>query len=445
MRDFEAYYSAGQTANDGRDPYGTAIWTYERTIPGVDATRYELLPFVSPPATLLVWRALAHLPYRAALLLWSFVLIASAFALVAIAGSLCRLPLRRPLPLLLAAVTAVGFGPITSDVALGQIALPAFVCALLSCVAVSRSIPIAGAFGALGFAQPNVGLAIAANLRERRGLFAAIVAVVLAAIATLLAVGISGAFHYLTVLREHGAAERFSAIQITPASVFYGLGANEAAAQILGTLVALAAAALLVLCLIRFRSRATRIAQTCALLPLAMPFFHEHDLLVTYVPAIFYAMRLRIALWPLAVCGALLCGIDWLGLAQRPDGLLQALSLSAALLLALYTLRLDVRPAQLAAPLAVLLLLIVCAVVAHGAPAPIWPDAMHGNVATNLSSAATWNDEQRATGLLDRNAFWALLRAASLCGCLVLALAGIASSKGPAGSRKSSRVPAAVR
>ncbi|HLX26764.1 MAG TPA: hypothetical protein VKR05_07200, partial [Candidatus Cybelea sp.] len=50
-RDFEAYWSAGKTANAHMDPYGKAIWEAERGIAGVNARRDELLPFISPPHT----------------------------------------------------------------------------------------------------------------------------------------------------------------------------------------------------------------------------------------------------------------------------------------------------------------------------------------------------------------------------------------------------------
>lgn len=62
MRDFEAFYAAGVAANHGADPYGRAIWDAEKTIPGVDLSHNETLPFVGPPAGLPLWRALARLP-----------------------------------------------------------------------------------------------------------------------------------------------------------------------------------------------------------------------------------------------------------------------------------------------------------------------------------------------------------------------------------------------
>ena len=71
LRDFEAYWSAGAAFNAGEDPYGRAVWSAERTVPGVDASRDELLPFVGPPATLPLWSVFARFPYATAAGLWT--------------------------------------------------------------------------------------------------------------------------------------------------------------------------------------------------------------------------------------------------------------------------------------------------------------------------------------------------------------------------------------
>jgi len=54
--------------------------------------------------------------------------------------------------------------------------------------------------------------------------------------------------------------------------------------------------------------------------PFAAPFFHEHDLVVVFVPAIVLVLRASPAALPIAMTGALFAATDWLGLAQRPDG-----------------------------------------------------------------------------------------------------------------------------
>jgi hypothetical protein len=124
LRDFEAYYAAGATWGAGADPYSREIWQSERNLPGVVATRDELLPFVGPPFSLPLWAALARLPYASACALWRAVL-GLAFATL-VFGSL-RLAGRGAGPLDLGAALALGiaFTPLTSGLALGQVAVVA--------------------------------------------------------------------------------------------------------------------------------------------------------------------------------------------------------------------------------------------------------------------------------------------------------------------------------
>src|SRR5438270_8372127 len=82
MRDFESYYAAGQTWSAHADPYSTSIWTFEKTIPGVQSARGELLPFVGPPAFLPFWAFFSLLPYSIAVLLWGTLLVAAAAAIL---------------------------------------------------------------------------------------------------------------------------------------------------------------------------------------------------------------------------------------------------------------------------------------------------------------------------------------------------------------------------
>src|SRR5579862_6586568 len=125
LRDFEAYWSAGQTHNAGNDPYGREIWNAERTVPGVDPNHEEVLPFVSPPATLLVWSVLAQLTYDSAIPVWYAVLILTLIGLIVVSlrASNGRITF---VSFLAATALAFGFGPLTSNLALGQIAFVAF-------------------------------------------------------------------------------------------------------------------------------------------------------------------------------------------------------------------------------------------------------------------------------------------------------------------------------
>ena len=120
-RDFEAYYAAGAVWDAGGDPWSRAIWSVERTIPGVAAARDELLPYVGPAAALPLFGALARLPFALAVRLWTGLLAAALGALVVIALVLSGTPGVR---VRLGAVALALFaGPTTSDLGLGQAAL----------------------------------------------------------------------------------------------------------------------------------------------------------------------------------------------------------------------------------------------------------------------------------------------------------------------------------
>ena len=422
MRDFEAYYSAGVLWQHGQWPYGTAIWNVEKTLEGVSAQRYEALPFVGPPALLPPLSLVARLPFAAANGVWRALLVVALAGIALMTLRLCE-PRITPATTLAIAAVAVGFGPLTSALALGQIALPAFFFAVL---ALRRR--LAAIFA---FAQPNVALTTIADWRvfaTGAGIFA---------LACLAVAGLHGSLDYIAVLREHSAAERFSAIQITPAAIAYGLGATEQLALEIGTAIAIAAVVAWFVLIRRLPDNVSRFCATCALAPLVMPFFHEHDLLILFVPAVVYAVRADARTWPLAAAGALLCATDWLGLAQRPDGTIQTLLLAGAFGAALVSLRDDARVQMLLVPVVLLALIGVAGIAAQSHPAPVWPDAMSASPAISgtKSIAAAWHAEQSATGLFQRNAFWALLRCLPLLGCAALAYAVALSSKSIAGSK----------
>ena len=121
-RDFEAYYAAGATWNAGGDPWSRDVWRVERTIPGVDATRDELLPFVGPAASLPLWSLLARLPFGVARerLDWACSCSRSGAALAAamLALAVCRSRRDRGRR----CFRAVS-GPVIERIALGQAAL----------------------------------------------------------------------------------------------------------------------------------------------------------------------------------------------------------------------------------------------------------------------------------------------------------------------------------
>lgn len=427
MRDFEAYYAAGSTWNHGGDPYSQAIWPAEQPLPGVNSQRYEALPFVGPPMLLPVFAVIARMPFLTANVFWRALLIAAlavvAFVTLRMAGNRFT-----AVSILAISVAALGFGPLTSALALGQIALPAFACALLSLAWAPASF--------LAWMQPNIALTLASQVRSRR-VFAFAIAALAFGAACVAVGGIGGIQHYVAVLQQHAFAERFSAIQITPASIAYGFGASEQLASAIGTVVTLAAVCCWAM-LMRERTDAlTRFCSACALLPLAMPFFHEHDLLVAFVPAVVLTVRADARTWPIAAFGGLLAATDWLGLAQRPDGALQTLLLVGAFGLALVALREQTHPRMLIVPGVALAAIAVATAFAHAHAAPVWPDAM-GAVPPRIGHAdiaAAWNAQQRATGLLAQDPVWAALRCLSLAGCALIAVATAISSRYFARSR----------
>lgn len=408
MRDFEAYYAAGTAANSGVDPYSAGLWRFEQRV-DPQAKTFELLPFVSPPEALYVLRAFALIPVDAATVIWRLFLLGCIFALAVTLLSLCMQRIT-PWTLLAGACAAVGFAPLTSALALGQLALPAY----------------AAAAGALGFPpaaiaawlQPNVALVLFSRLPRRTTLWTLTGAL-------LAALPLSAA--YVRALGEHSLAERFSAIQVTPEAIAYGFGAPENAASAIGAAVALGAFAAWIVCMRRLETPLQRFCASCALLPLGMPFFHEHDLIVTFVPAGYWMLRCRPHLWPLAAVGAVLCAVDWLGLAQRPDGAVQSALLAFAFLAALTALRNDLQIAAVAGPAAILgAIFVAAATAAQHNVLPVWPDGMHALQQHAFSSAASaWHAEQNATGLFARNPAWSALRALSLLGCCIMSAAAL--------------------
>jgi hypothetical protein len=423
-RDFEAYWAAGSAWNAQTDPYGRGIWNAERGVTGVDAGRDELLPFVGPPATLLAWSVAARWPYRRAAAVWSIVLGVSLLALVVavLRGTGARPAL---FPLSGALLLGVAFAPISSDVALGQLALPAFLGATLLTVFVESTLPVATLGACIAFAQPNAALGLLSQLGRNR----ATLAMAFGALATY-ALGVDAAgwawpIAYARVLAAHGTAERFIAIQFSPASIAYGFGASPSAAGTVGIVVAGLAIASSIAIAFRVPDRFARFAAFSALAPFVAGFFHEHDLVVAYAASLWCALRTRASIRAIALVGTLLVGIDWLGLAQRPSGIAQCVLLAIAAFAAFVALGKDAGFADVApAGGAVAVLFAAAAILATRHPMPVWPDALvNFRAPAHAGVAAVWLAEQRASGLLAVVPAWAFLRSLSLLGCGLLAYA----------------------
>lgn len=423
-RDFEAYWSAGATSGRQADPYGKTIWDAERGIAGVDARRDEILPFISPPHTLIIWRLAARLPYEAATYLWWAVLGISLVALVIaiLRGSGATMTF---LSFFAAAVFAIAYAPITSDLALGQIALPAFLGAVLVVLFAERHVTLAVLATAIAFAQPNASLGLAGNIGRHRVALAILAGAALTYVLGSLMAGWAWPWTYAHAIARHGVAERFSATQFGPAAIAYAFGTTPGVAAIVAVAVALVAvAAGIVLCR-TVRDPFARFAALSALVPFVAGFFHEHDFVVAFAAALWSATRATGAARTIALGGTLLAGFDWLGLAQRPSGIAQSALLEAALFAAFVALgeKADLRRAV---PVGAGAAAVVAgaAMLALRHPVPVWPDLLAGFRAPATAGIATiWLDEQRANGLLAAVFAWGMLRSLSLLGCALLAYA----------------------
>jgi hypothetical protein len=424
LRDFESYYAAGVAWGYHNDPYSRDVWRTERTIPGVVATRDELLPFVGPPFGLPLWNALGGLSWRAATVLWGTVMALSlatlAFASLRLGGG--RIDLLDAIAVL---VVAAGFGPLTSGVALGQ-------AAIVSCAAIAAVPLLLGprlVFGAafailLAGLQPNLAVALLARLESLRGRIALAFAATVAAGGSALALGgAEGIVRYVDVLRAHAASERFIAIQTTPAAVARALGASPALAGALAIGIAVVAIGATIAALASGRYAPNdRLALACAALPLALPFAHEHDFTIAFLPAVVAVRRARGGAWILAAVALLGVGVDWLGLAQRPTGAAQIVALDVAAALALVVLARDrLRPYH-AFPLAVALAAAFAGAVAAHDPLATWPDALGAGFRAPLAlgAPAVWHLEQLRSGIGRLDPLWGALRLASLASCALV-------------------------
>ncbi|MDQ2992832.1 MAG: glycosyltransferase 87 family protein [Candidatus Eremiobacteraeota bacterium] len=442
LRDFEAYYAAGVAFDQGEDPYGRAIWRYERTLPGVDERREGLLPFVNPPPLLLALGLLARMPFGAAAALWESLLVLALGALLIAVAALAGV--RDAFGRIALVPFALAFGPISSDLALGQFALFAVAALAIGAWALASGRSLAGGASAyLAAMQPTLALPLVAFARSWRALHALVASAAVFALGWIVLAAqapVAAPLTYFAVLRAHDAAERFALIQYAPSSIVYGLGAGTAIATACG--IAIALGALLVWLLATLRLRLAPLASfllACTLLPFVVPFFHEHDFALLAIPALYVLRRTTSPLArAIATAGALLCAIDWLGLAQRPDGWIQSLLLACAFFAAAIAasgVRID---RSLVVPFgAIAGALLICVLVAQSHPAPVWPDAMALplHALPNATAAEIWHTEQAAAHMFDFDAFHALLRALPLLGCAALAWATIRLPKAPSDSR----------
>lgn len=423
MRDFEAYYAAGATANRAADPYSRAIWAAEREVPGVDPSHDETLPFVGPAAGLALWRALALLPFDLARRVWGAVL--GFGMLVVIFGSLALAGASRTVATLCgAAILAGSYGPLTSDAALGQVALLGGAGVVLALVLLrTHGWLAASAATALAALQPNLALVLIARATGARAWIALALGFLIFAAVTLADGGAAGIARYVDLLRDHGDAERFTVIQITPGAIAYGFGAGQALAAMVRGSIAFLALAAAGLAMRRVAEPEVRVGIAICALPFFLPFFHEHDFLLAILPATLCAVRARGATLALASVGTVACGADWLGLAQRPSGELQTAVLAAATTLG-FALIAGLR-AHAFAGFIVPLAIGALSPIARAHLVPIWPDALppHWQPPPGASISRVWELEQHVAGLTQTDPAWAMLRSWSLLGSGLLGVA----------------------
>ena len=427
LRDFEAYWSAGVTWNSGGDPYARAIWIAERSVPGVDAARDELLPFIGPAAFRPLWSWLGRLPFPLASRVWAAVLIVAA-STVAIGSVLLAGTERRALTAAASFAAIFAFAPCTSAIALGQAAIVAAAATVLAVAATQRSsLWGTGSAAFVAALQPNLALPLAALARDRRTIVALGIAVCVFAAATLaFGGGISGLAHYVHALARHGAAERDTVIQTTPTAIAWGFGASRSFARVTGIAIALAALgiALVAIRTIRF-DRVEATAFVSAALPLVSPFFHEHDFAIAFLPAIVVARRCEGVWLAAGLAGTIAIGVDWLNFVQRPDSFAQHIAQAVALGAAI--LAIAARPTKRTAGIVAITIAAVTAIGVAAAryPAPVWPDNLpSGYRASPQADVSTqWHDEQVRSGLEQRVPAWAWLRIPALGGSVLVAFA----------------------
>ena len=388
------------------------------------------MPYVGPAAALPLFGALARLPFALAVRLWTVLLAVALAALVLAAQALAGT--RDVRVLLTGFALALFAGPTTSDLGLGQAALLSAGGIAVALLAYERRALVPAALATLIAAiQPNLALVLAARLRDARALGAAALGFATFAGLTLLAA--PDVATYLRRLAAHGAAERFVAIQYTPAAIAWDAGATATAAGAVGLACVVAALAAVVFVTVRARLRpldGTLVA--LAALPLAVPFFHEHDFVVELLPLAILGVRARGAARIWAGVAAALVLTDTFGLAQRPGA--QAAIIAQGFAVAAAFVALGSGPMRRVdlAPFAALALLALVAVpLAQRAPAPVWPDALGPayRAPANADASAVWADEQRAAGLTAQQPTWSALRAFPLLGCLALGTALVLAAR----------------
>ena len=183
----------------------------------------------------------------------------------------------------------------------------------------------------------------------------------------------------MRLLGEHGAGERFILIQYSLPAILTSFHIAPATATLIGDGFALSRSRSPRWFAVRWRAQPRNVAALAiALLPLAVPFFHEHDFVIELIPAIVLAASADARVRLLAGIASVAILVDWLGVAQRPHLAPQTVCLALAVACAFAALpNRSLRAASPWPPLVTSLLLLSIAVpLALAFPAPVWPDTL---------------------------------------------------------------------
>jgi hypothetical protein len=176
-----------------------------------------------------------------------------------------------------------------------------------------------------------------------------------------------------------------------------------------------------------------------------VPFEHEPDLAIVFLPALLVAFRARGWTWAVGAVGTTLLCLDAFAMAQGHLGI--AFTAVTAFVAGLQLAALAPRGLRWArvAPLVIVPLVLLVGFYGPASRLPMWPDSLppHITVAPGASASSEWHDEIAASGL-DRPRPWtSLLRLLTLCGCAAIAGAMIRTAADPARSEQPSRRPRA--
>jgi Glycosyltransferase family 87 len=429
LRDFNAFYCAGQAIVQHADPYrNEPLGTCERTTPRAGfwarAPVYLSIPAPLPGYALIPFTALAHLPYDAAAFLWSCVLIAS----FAVSVQYLRMLLTLPLAVILAALT---LSDMYVGVTLGQITPIAIAAIVVAAYALTREkLQLAACACTAAMLEPHMGLAACVALlyfRPKTILPLTLLALFLAGLSVAL-IGISENIEYLTqVVGAHALSEAANIKQLSLTTLLTEFGIAPAIALNIGALW-YASMVFAGIFLARRISQDRKQSALCILLPVACamiggPFMHIAQI-AAVIPASLLFLDKRPAQM-ITISAVMLLAVPWPQFASLGT----SFPLLAALVTSILTFRLLPREpiAQAMLPLLALALTIIPTELL----APIAdPTAKLLSVYNPHALAQTsWSAYVAAVGTQNRGAY-DIARLPTFCGLIAFLRAALRTSRG---------------